>query len=102
MPIPRRFKNPRPSSSLVFCRQAGSRHPPPPLLSSLSSSLHFLKTAFHKIIYHSYSWSTFWSLPQNSSLPHIPQQRCFPLTHTLSSSFFLLLLFSLASLLSHH
>src|SRR5688572_16077929 len=38
------------SSSLVFFLQAGLRHPPPPLFSSLSSSLHFCKRSFHKII----------------------------------------------------
>src|SRR5688572_14408080 len=67
------------SSSLVFCSQAGPRHPPPPLFSSLSSSLHFRKRAFHKIVYHSYSWSTFWSLPQHPFLQHIPQESISPL-----------------------
>src|SRR6266568_5622966 len=58
----------------VFGPQAGPWHPFPPLLSSLSSSLHLHKRTFHKIIYHSSSWPASRPLPQHSSIQHIPQQ----------------------------
>src|SRR6266568_8549800 len=58
----------------VFCPQAGPWYIFPPLLSSLSSSLHLHERTFHKSIYNSSSWPASPPLPQHSSLKHIPQQ----------------------------